>query len=365
MKTNKILLSVALAALAIIVATPTVKAQNDATGIEKPLIGTLRLEARADFQYTDHTYALNDSTWGSSPYGFRGKYFNLHMGGHIGDKFSYYFRQRIRANAGDVRFFDNTDFLYLNYQANPNWGLRFGKDALAVGGFEYDLPPIDVMFFGYYWDNYYCFQNAASVAFTTNDGNHTFRAQVAMSPYCYTGSPYGETNMLSYNILWSGNMGHWQTLWSVSLFDGGNRFMQNIVLGNKLEYERFNIYLDLIYRNTGSMDLACYSAIAEAQYKLCGTWTLFAKGSYVNNQQHDGSDCLSQPGQKEIYGGMGCYFRPIPSVRLHAFAAYYNNTWATSVNSGMGNDNRTARDLGCNIGVTWNIDALKILQQHK
>ncbi|MBR6992119.1 MAG: hypothetical protein IKH97_07875, partial [Bacteroidales bacterium] len=99
-----------------------------------PIFTQIKLEARADFDY----YHINtyESYYGTrnteNQYGFHGRYFNFVIGGPLGEKFSYFFRQRIVATPGDVSLFDNTDFLYLNYMPSKNWMIRVGKDALAV-----------------------------------------------------------------------------------------------------------------------------------------------------------------------------------------------------------------------------------------
>ena len=127
---------------------------------------TFHLEARADFEYN---YDLNK--WGyidpsgmghsgsatQHHYGFRGDYFNFLLGGDIGDHISYFFRQRIVPVKGYTELFDNTDFLYIQYKFNDQWSLRMGKEAIYVGGFEYDAPPIDVYYFTHYWGSFPCF----------------------------------------------------------------------------------------------------------------------------------------------------------------------------------------------------------------
>ncbi len=157
-----------------------------------PIFTQIKLEARADFDY----YHINtyESYYGTrvneNQYGFHGRYFNFVIGGPLGEKFSYFFRQRIVATPGDVSLFDNTDFLYLNYMPSKNWMIRVGKDALAVGGFEYDAPPINVLFSTHYWDNFYCFQPAVAAAYKTDDANQMFLFQVANSPYVHYGAPH-------------------------------------------------------------------------------------------------------------------------------------------------------------------------------
>ena len=134
-----------------------------------PIFTQIRLEARADFDYFHNTTDVNPTAV-ENPYGFHGRYFNMVIGGPLGEKFSYFFRQRIIASPGSVSLFDNTDFLYINYMPSKNWMIRMGKDALAVGGFEYDAPPINVLFSTHYWDNFYCFQPALAAAYKTDDG---------------------------------------------------------------------------------------------------------------------------------------------------------------------------------------------------
>ena len=90
------------------------------------VFNTLKLEARIDGECT-----TTDST---PNLGIHGKYFNLMMGGDLGGKFSYYFKQRIVADPGSVTFFDNTDFLYLDYKPTPNWRFRFGRKFGSLCG---------------------------------------------------------------------------------------------------------------------------------------------------------------------------------------------------------------------------------------
>ena len=129
---------------------------------------TLKLEVRADFDVNAEFRGI--SSHGIQPrpkdtllYGFNGKYFNLCLGGEFGKGFSYYFRQRIIANPGASTLFDNTDFLYLQYRFKDRWAVRVGKEALAIGSFEYDAPPIDIFFYTSFWGNVHCFQLAGQL----------------------------------------------------------------------------------------------------------------------------------------------------------------------------------------------------------
>ena len=133
---------------------------------------TFHLEARADFEYNYNLerWSNIDPYFSGSVeqhhYGFRGDYFNFLLGGDIGDHISYFFRQRIVPVKGYTELFDNTDFLYIQYKFNDQWSLRMGKEAIYVGGFEYDAPPIDVYYFTHYWGSFPCFLLGVSAAYT-------------------------------------------------------------------------------------------------------------------------------------------------------------------------------------------------------
>ncbi len=338
-----------------------------------PLISTLRLEVRADFEYTQ-SLGLPD-TLSFNSYSFKGRYFNLHMGGNLTDKLSYYFRQRIVANSGSSNFFDNTDFLYLNYDINKNWSLRIGKDALSVGGFEYDAPPIDVLFSSYYWDNFYCFQLAASASFHSSDGKNTLTAQVANSPYVFYGSPF-QKSLFSYSLFWSGNFNHFKTLYSINMFERSKgKFMNYVALGNKLEFDRFCMYVDFIHHATTTKQLfKNFAVISRADIKLTEGAKLFAKAAYEQNLDpleadhylatQELWDCLSLPGQQYFYYGLGFEVRPTkcPDVRIHGFVADYclrNDIIPTSTTL----EGCTQHKLNVNLGVSWNIDFIKYFRK--
>lgn len=327
-----------------------------------PVFTTLRLEARADFDY----YCASDA---DDQFGFTGRYFNLHIGGNLSDKFTYYFRQRIVANPGTSTLFDNTDFLYLNYNMNDNWTFRLGKDALAVGGFEYDAPPIDVLFCSNYWNYFYCFQLAASVAYHSNDGKQTFILQTANSPYIHFQSEM-KNSLMSYNMFWSGTFGHFKTLYSVNMFQRkSDKYMNYVALGHKIIYSKWDWYVDLIHRaNSTSQLLRNYSVISCANVYFNSNFSMFVKGGYEQNRDSDEYayftltgdtwDCLSEPALRHVFYGLGFEYRPAicHDVRIHGFVANYNSSSAVQTAS---------KTLNVNVGITWDMNILRDLRSKR
>ncbi|MCF0211956.1 MAG: hypothetical protein HUK17_03560 [Bacteroidales bacterium] len=359
MKTNK------LFAVSALVAMLALGAKTSAQVDFNPVINTLRMESRFDFDYISH---LGDA---APDYGFHGKYFNLHVGGYIGEQFSYYFRQRIQANPGSIAFYDNTDFLYINYMPNKNWMFRLGKDALAVGGFEYDAAPIDVLFATNYWDNFYCFQLALAGAYKSDDGNHMLLAQVANSPYVHTDGAPWQSGLMSYNLYWSGNFGHFKTLYSANMFERERgHFMNYIALGHKLVYEKWDLYLDLIHHALYGSDWGKnYAVVGCFNYYATKDLSFYAKAAYEQNRSDYNTlnlngnlnpDCLILSQHAYTSYGIGCEYRPsfCKSVRLHGVVAMRHATDYTNPDQV-----ETTNSLNVNLGITWNMDFLKLINK--
>lgn len=367
LKTSKLLLSLTL--VAFLFSGSVARAQKDLSS----MFTKFKLEARADFDFLDKE--VNNQP--KNQYGLRGRYFNLMIGGDLNDQFSYYFKQRIIAKPGTVNLFDNTDFLYLNYKPTQNWQFRLGKDALAVGGFEYDAPPIDVLFSTEYWDNFYCFQPAVSAAYITNDGNHTIMFQVANSPYVHYGNAalgsLGDewgSGRLCYNLYWSGNFGHFKTFYSYNLFECTEKdyLLNYVALGNKLVYEDWDWYLDLMHHSLGNDDfMKNYAVVSCFNFHATKNLNLFAKCAYEQNQSPidlnyfgtfgSSLDCFVQAGHNYWIYGAGFEYRPekCQAVRFHGFVS---NKTDEDANTGITNST-----LDFNLGVTWDMDMLKLCRK--
>jgi len=341
--------------------------------ITDPIFSRFKLEARADLDYQYRSLAAEGAT--RYPHGFNGRYFNLLVGGNLTPEVSYYFRQRVIAKEGGVSLFDNTDFLYVNYQPSTHWMFRLGKDAIAVGGFEYDAPPIDVLFSTVYWDNFYCFQLGASAAYRSADGSHTLMLQISNSPYVHhnafgvseQGSEW-QRGLYGYSIFYSGTAGHLRMLCSANLFERPDHgYMNYLALGGKLVYDRWDIYLDLIHRahdyNDWGNNLAVVSCF---NFQLTPSLNLFAKGAYEQNRSDkavdgfgllDGRfDCLVPVGESFTTYGLGFELRPVfcRDVRIHGFVASRHHT-------ALGSPSDNTLFLNC--GITWDMDIHAIVTQ--
>lgn len=356
MQRTKILLAVIAITL---FATPSAKAQLS----WDKAFNKFKMEVRADGEYTTTDTAARPNL------GFHGKYFNLKLGGDLGSGFSYYFMQRIVANEGSVTFFDNTDFLYLDYKPTNNWRLRFGKDAMALGGFEYDAAPIDVYFPTNLWRNIYCFQLAFSGAYITDDGNHTFMAQVSNSPYVNYNNLNYDAGLVSYNLYWAGNMGHWHTLWSTSMVEyKWNNYLNMIMIGNKLVYDKWDLYVDFIHHALAIDDWGKnFGIVSCANYYFTPQFNIFVKGMYEQNKSGEnlGSsvamDHQLAAGHTSARYGLGFEYFPSEqkNVRLHIYACRMTDSFTDATT----NQPVTVATWNFNVGATWTMDYYQMFKK--
>lgn len=352
---------------------------------------TFHLEARADFEYDyDVTKWPNiidplSPTMGKAEqhnYGFRGDYFNFLLGGDIGDHISYFIRQRIIPIKGYTEFFDNTDFLYLQYKFNDQWSIRLGKDALYVGGFEYDAPPIDVYYYTHYWGSFPCFLLGVSAAYTDKSGKNKIVFNIANSPYVqskpyldyYENNRWKLMGLLSYNFYWSGNFGPFHTLYSVNMVEyERGKFINYIALGNQLKFNQWSIYVDWVNRAAGFKNFfKDFSLVSRLDWHVSPSVNLFAKGGYeqniagyfytVGNDTHVDVDMLMPNNRAYYFYGLGMEYRPriYPDLRVHAYVA---NSTMCNFDEHVGIYGWKNMNLTANVGVTWKLDFMKFLPE--
>lgn len=334
------------------IAVSGVAKSQDGSGFK---LNKLRLESRADYDF--HDYGQDGP---ENRHGFGGKYLNFLIGGDINEHFSFNYRQRILPTTGEQGFFDGTDYMYLTCRLNKNVSFSAGKQVVYIGGFEYDLAPIDVYFWSEFWNNIICYQIGASAEFTTNDGNHQFILQVANSPY----SEKPLDNLYSYNAMWYGNMDFWKTMYSVNMLEySPGSFINYIALGNRFDFGKVSFYIDYMNRYFDGQDgfFDDFTAIGEIKWNISDVVSVFGKGGYDVNKECGNSrfmgvprDIFVAPGTEYYYYGLGFEIYPMKTskdIRIHGFAARKNTDF-----DGTGND---INDWHFSLGLTWRIDFLK------
>ena len=306
------------------------------------IVDKLYLDMRSSFHQE-----LMDGTYGSQ---LVGEYLNFHILGHLSPTVDYRVRQRLNKKVFDERnMFNATDFLYLRWQASPRWSFTVGKNAVYIGGYEFDAVPIDVYYYSNFCNNLY-----QGFAFGVNAEYEFLPGQTLAFQFCNSPLSLGFQNLYAYNLAWFGKFAPWwNTLWSVNLVqDEYNRFINYIALGNRFIFG--NLAIDVEWMNRAGFGqkrfFSDYTVISKIIWTV-GKWNLCAKAGYESNDianvdaQGRALDVAVAPGTRNIYAGCGVEFFPLPNRdRLRLHAVYFKS-------SSIGIDN-------FDIGITWRLDII-------
>ena len=335
-------------ALALAASANIIHADDNANIDEKLL--NLRIETRVDWEG-----AWLDGDVEKDNTGFAGKYLNLRLDGNLTDNLSYSWRQRFNKPHKDASFFDATDWIYLNYNLD-NWSFAGGKQVVAIGGWEYDRPPIDHYVYSVFCYNVRCYGLGASIGrkLSTND-KLTF--QFCQSPF-FTSE---NRNLYGYNLMWNGSHGFFDAIYSVNMMEYlPGRFINYISLGNKFTFDKVALELDVMNRASSHQTffLKDMSVIADLAYSPNGNWKVFGKFSYDVNKSGTDADLYVLNGTEMKMAGAGVEFTPFihprHTLRFHA-AAFYS--WGTNTNTSNLMQNKT---MMATAGVTWYMNLLSL-----
>jgi hypothetical protein len=333
--------------VAMLIASGTVSAQQ----LVDPTVN-LNVEARFDYQYDNiDGNAIDENS------GFKGKYLNLQLSGHLNKYLTYSWRQRLNKSAYDGSFFDATDWVNLTYSPNETWSFSGGKEVVAIGGYEYDRAPINVFRGSEFWNNIPCYQFGVSSTYAITGGKDKIMAQICTNPFHKV---IDNSNTYAYNLMWMGNHGVFNTLYSVNLIEyTPGHYINYIALGHLFDFKRVTLELDLMNRASSHQTFLFRDAsvMANLGVKVAEPVTIYAKGTYDVNHTDSYSDFTVLPGTEIKMAGAGVEYHPFKiknqDVRLHA---YYFYSWGKNGNpdGALANKNSFVE-----VGLTWTMNILK------
>lgn len=281
-------------------------------------------------------------------YGFEGQYLNFNLQGHLSSRFHYRIRQRLNKGINTASsFFAATDFAWLSYDATDELSVTVGKQAIGMGGFEYDYAPIDV----YWWSEFcnrlaVCYEMGLSVQYNTQ--GQSFLFQVTNSPFITSQSD----GLFSYNLLWYGQLQHLKTIYSFNLVEyQRGKFVPYFNLGHRVTFHPMEIEMDIMNRAAPGRPFLFedYTLVGQCRWLLNSRWSLMAKGGIDNNTSPKTVVApayeLVPSGTEYHYGLIGAEYFPLSdaSLRIHAF---------------IGMDNIEPHSIVFNAGATWRIHVL-------
>lgn len=213
---------------------------------------------------------------------FVGRQLRFEMLGNITKHWGYRFRYRL--NRPSVQqsdnFTNNIDFMMIRYKFNDRFELMGGKEGVALGGYQYDDNPIQVLEFcdwltgidGFHLGvqgSYKMTKDHTMILSLHNANNdrtndYYFEDQTIKSSYF----PLGAT------ACWVGSFfgGKLQTLWSYTLLSEVQNNLSHLVMtGTKLNMKKWQLILD--YYGAWE-DIDHHKIVSSDMTKVLGTTTL-------------------------------------------------------------------------------------------
>ena len=270
-------------------------------------VDEVSIDTRATFhqQTTDGVYDSH----------FQGDYLNLHIKGQLADNLTFRVRQRLNKEIDEKNPFRATDFLWLKWKASPKWSFTAGKQAILIGGYEIDSPPIDVYYYGAFSSRLYQYYAFGATATYSPAPGQDISFEFCPSPI----SP-GTQDAYSYNLYWSGHIGPiWKTTWSYNYVeDELHRKMNWIVLGNKFFFGDLVVDVKFGYEKNAAENV---------------------------DENGISYDLVLPAGHDFLYGGAGVEYFPLGDDRLRLHAVYFR-------------DNHD-RVNNFDVGITWRFNIYK------
>lgn len=350
------LMKSAVASAFLITATCAFASNSDSIQFKAPEEHLISLDAEARF---DWEIVTHDGYTDHSNTGFVGKYIAVKAHGQIIDGLSYTWRQRFSRTPKDASFWDQNDVMELNYK----WGkfdFGAGKQVVMIGGYEYNLHPIDLMCPNIFVTNIACYQFGISAGYQVSPNDY-LSFQITQSPYAHSGF----RDLYAFNLQWQSQRVltdrlRFENIWSINEIEYTNgKFCNFVALGNKLVLDsKFTFILDLMTRTYPRNHIFKNNTfMGEVSWDINRSWRLTGKISYDCNMGKNLTPYTEVARGSEItMGGVVAEWFPIHKnnhlLRLHASAFF----------SGGKNNSDTdlmqAKTFYASVGLTWHMNLL-------
>lgn len=226
--------------------------------------------------------------------------------GTLSPKLSYRYLQRFNKDATTYtleNLSNAIDYAYLRYDFTPRIGVTIGRQALSIGGFEFQEYPIDVFDFSWIGNNVYCYLNGITGFFQltptqqvtlqiTNNRTHPMEQVFGTDQLEALHFPFYAS--LGWNSSYFNDLLHLRYAGSYGPLAKG---VNGLILGagHKFNLGAFQAYLDLLYYRSEvdyigvmhqhlSMDMQnlkqtdYMSAILDLRYHINKEWNIHLKG---------------------------------------------------------------------------------------
>lgn len=286
---------------------------------------------------------------------FRFDHIMIGIYGNITDKLSYKYLQRLNkgTRAFEVENLSGTiDYAYLRYQLDRRWAVTAGRQALFVGGFEYNEYPINIYDYSGITNNITCYLTGVNVAYSPRT-NQEIAFQILNNRAGSMQEAFGRLPEgierpfapLYYSLGWNSNYADNKVQLRYAATAGElakGKWVFMLSGGQMLNVGKFNVFLDILYHRAAidhlgvvrqlivndqgtvwdgiARSVEYFTCVSEANYRFLPKWNIHVKGFYdrasvyKENGRFEKGNYLSSWG----YQG-GIEFFPMADSNLHLF----------------------------------------------
>lgn len=295
---------------------------------------------------------------------FKMRQLRIEMKGNINNWLSYRYRQRLNRSNDGGGMIDNVptsiDYAGIGIKLNDRFNLFAGKQCTAYGGIEFDLNPIDIYEYSDMIENMSNFMTGLTIGYNLTS-TQQLNLQILNSRNGSFDSTYGITENeegklpdlksgklpLVYTLNWNGTFNDvFKTRWSASILnEAKSKNMYYYALGNELNLDKFNMFLDFMYAQEGIdrngtitgivgrpgghniFDTGYLSVVTKLNYRFLPKWNVFVKGMYETASVTKSTEDIAKGNYHTSWGYLaGVEYYPM-ETNLHFFLTYVGRSY--------------------------------------
>lgn len=320
---------------------------------------------------------------------FKMRQLRIEMKGNINNWLSYRYRQRLNRSNDGGGMIDNVptsiDYAGIGIKLNNRFNLFAGKQCTAYGGIEFDLNPIDIYEYSDMIENMSNFMTGLNIGYNLTS-TQQLNLQILNSRNGSFDSTYGITENeegklpdlksgklpLVYTLNWNGTFNDiFKTRWSASILnEAKSKNMYYYALGNELNLDKFNMFLDFMYAQEGIdrngtitgivgrpgghnvFDTGYLSVVTKLNYRFLLKWNVFVKGMYETASVTKSTEDIAKGNYRTSWGYLaGVEYYPM-ETNLHFFLTYVGRSYNfTSRAKILGQENYSTNRIS--VGFIW------------
>lgn len=320
---------------------------------------------------------------------FKMRQLRIEMKGNINNWLSYRYRQRLNRSNDGGGMIDNVptsiDYAGIGIKLNNRFNLFAGKQCTAYGGIEFDLNPIDIYEYSDIIENMSNFMTGLNIGYNLTS-TQQLNLQILNSRNGSFDSTYGITENeegklpdlksgklpLVYTLNWNGTFNDiFKTRWSASILnEAKSKNMYYYALGNELNLDKFNMFLDFMYAQEGIdrngtitgivgrpsghnvFDTGYLSVVTKLNYRFLPKWNVFVKGMYETASVTKSTEDIAKGNYRTSWGYLaGVEYYPM-ETNLHFFLTYVGRSYNfTSRAKILGQENYSTNRIS--VGFIW------------